>query len=171
MVKYPSMSRSWAMPNGDTFSIRPIYDLLKKYTFVDVSVDPFARNSKLCRYTNDIDPDTDAQEHIDAKDFLASFDDKSIDLLLFDPPYSPRQVSELYRKLDLTVNMETTQISWWSKIKDIGASKVKPGGHVISFGWNSNGFGKKRGFEIVEILLVAHGSMHNDTICTVERKL
>lgn len=27
------------------------------------------------------------------------------------------------------------------------------------------------GFEIIEILLVAHGGMHNDTIVTVERKL
>lgn len=34
-----------------------------------------------------------------------------------------------------------------------------------------NGIGKTRGFEIVEILLVAHGGNHNDTIVTVERKL
>jgi len=40
---------------------------------------------------------------------------------------------------------------------------------VISFGWNSGGIGKTNGFEILEILLVAHGA-HNDTICTVERK-
>lgn len=33
------------------------------------------------------------------------------------------------------------------------------------------GIGKKNGFEIIEILLVAHGGMHNDTIVTVERKL
>ena len=44
-------------------------------------------------------------------------------------------------------------------------------GVVITFGWNSNGIGKTRGFEIVEILLVAHGGNHNDTICVVERKL
>lgn len=31
--------------------------------------------------------------------------------------------------------------------------------------------GLKRGFEIVEILLVAHGSNHNDTIVTVEKKV
>jgi len=29
--------------------------------------------------------------------------------------------------------------------------------------------GKNRGFEIVEILLVAHGGHHNDTIVTVEK--
>ena len=31
--------------------------------------------------------------------------------------------------------------------------------------------GNKRGYEIIEILLVSHGSAHNDTICVVERKL
>ena len=29
----------------------------------------------------------------------------------------------------------------------------------------------KYGFEIERILLVAHGGWHNDTICTVERKI
>ncbi len=48
---------------------------------------------------------------------------------------------------------------------------IKVGGYAISFGWNSSGFGKKRGFEIIEILLVAHGGRHNDTIVTVERKV
>lgn len=40
---------------------------------------------------------------------------------------------------------------------------------MISFGWNSNGIGGDE-FEKVRILLVAHGGVHNDTICTVERK-
>lgn len=42
---------------------------------------------------------------------------------------------------------------------------------VISFGWNTNGMEINRGFKIEEILLVAHGGAHNDTICTVERKI
>ncbi|GAH81276.1 unnamed protein product [marine sediment metagenome] len=50
------------------------------------------------------------------------------------------------------------------------AKKIKKGGIVISFGWNSGGFGKNREFEIKEILLVAHGGNHNDTICVVEVK-
>ncbi|MEQ9716120.1 MAG: hypothetical protein ABGF52_11385, partial [Candidatus Asgardarchaeum sp.] len=53
-----------------------------------------------------------------------------------------------------------------------GISRViKDNGIVISCGWNSNGVGKTRGFEIVEILLVPHGGIHNDTIVTVERKI
>jgi hypothetical protein len=30
--------------------------------------------------------------------------------------------------------------------------------------------GKKHGFEIIEVMLVAHGGAHNDTICMAERK-
>ena len=66
------------------------------------------------------------------------------------------------------VTMEDTQVK--SKIKDEIARKIRNGGLCISFGWNSSGLGKNRGFEIIEIMLIAHGGGHNDTICTVERK-
>jgi hypothetical protein len=44
-------------------------------------------------------------------------------------------------------------------------------GIVLSFGWNTVGMGKKRGFEILEIMLVCHGGAHNDTICMAERRI
>jgi hypothetical protein len=47
---------------------------------------------------------------------------------------------------------------------------LRPGGLAICFGWNSAGFGRKRGYLMEEILLVNHGGAHNDTIVTVERK-
>ena len=99
------------------------------------------------------------------------FDDNSIDFILYDPPYSPRQVSECYQKMDRTVTMTDTQSSYWSKHKKQIARILKPNGKVITFGWNSGGIGKTLGFEIEKILLVAHGGWHNDTICTLERKV
>ena len=62
-------------------------------------------------------------------------------------------------------------MAFYEKVKSAACEKIKPGGYAISFGWNTNGFGKARGFEIVEIMLVAHGGSKNDTIVTVERKL
>ena len=91
---------------------------------------------------------------MDALDFLKTFDDCSVDGVLYDPPYSPRQISECF----------------WSNQKKEISRIVKLGGKVISFGWNSGGIGIKYGFEIERILLVAHGGWHNDTICTIERK-
>ena len=67
--------------------------------------------------------------------------------------------------------MTDTQSSFYGDRKKEVARIVKPKGIVISFGWNSGGIGKTLGFKIEEILLVAHGGAHNDTICTVERKL
>jgi len=49
--------------------------------------------------------------------------------------------------------------------------KIEIGGSTISFGWNSNGFPKTWGYEIIEILIVAHGLHHNDTICVVQNKV
>lgn len=83
---------------------------------------------------------------------------------------SPRQVSESYKKLGKSVDMQTTQASYWSKQKAEIGRIVKEDGVVITCGWNSGGIGKKYGFEQEEILLVPHGGWHNDTIVTVERK-
>lgn len=165
------ITRQWAMPNSKTFSIPPIESLIKRCTAsCEIIIDPFSNNSKLASITNDIDPDCDSDFHMDAIDFLRTFQNESVDAVLYDPPYSPRQVAECYKKFGKTVNMQTTQSSYWAKQKEEIARIVKPGGIVITCGWNSGGIGKKHGFEIQEILLVPHGGWHNDTIVTVEKK-
>ena len=164
------IERVWAMPNSKTFSIKPIEQIIKKYAFGKI-IDPFANNSKIATITNDIDREYDTDYHLDALEFLKLFDDNSVDTVLYDPPYSPRQVSECYKKLKMTVNMNTTQSSYWSKQKKEIGRIVKKNGIVITCSWNSGGIGKKYGFEIVEILLVSHGGWHNDTIVTIEKKI
>lgn len=159
------------MPSSATFTMKPVKELIARYNNDDLfSIDPFARGARLAKVTNDLDTDFDCDYHMDALEFLQTFEDNSVDLVLFDPPYSPRQVSECYKKMGMTVNIQTTQASFWTKLKTEVARVVKVGGTVISFGWNSGGIGKKNNFEIVEILLVPHGGAHNDTICTVEVK-
>ena len=162
------------MPNKDTFSIKPIKELINEYLeggglFV---ADPFCngkRHGRNC-VTNDLDPDLEADFHMDALDFLKSLGDESMNVVLFDPPYSPRQVSECYKKLGKTVNMQTTQSSYWGNMKKEIARVLTPSGVCITFGWNSGGIGKTHGMDIEEVLIVAHGGWHNDTICTVDRK-
>jgi hypothetical protein len=163
------INRVWAMPSSKTFSIKPIGELIEKH-INGFSIDPFANGNKLATVTNDIDPQYDTDYSLDAIDFLKSFEDNSVDTVLFDPPYSPRQVSECYKSLDMTVNMQTTQASFWGNMKKEIDRIVKVGGKVITCGWNSGGIGKTKGFVIEEILLVPHGGWHNDTIVTVEVK-
>ena len=166
------ITRSWAMPNKNTFGIAPIKDLLERYiTPFDEVVDPFANNCEWGTITNDLDPQYKTDYHMDATDFLKMLPAQCADIVLYDPPFSPRQVMECYKKFGMSVNMETTQASYWSKQKEQISRIIKPNGVAITCGWNSGGIGKKYGFEIVEILLVAHGGWHNDTIVTVERKI
>lgn len=164
------INRTWQMPSSRTFRIKPIKDLIEKYAN-GIIIDPFANESKIASITNDLDPKYDTDYHMDALEFLQMFADNSIDTVLYDPPYSPRQVSECYTKLGNTVNIKTTQSSYWSKQKEQIGRIVRPGGVVITCSWNSGGIGKKYGFEIEEILLVAHGGWHNDTIVVVDRKI
>lgn len=162
------------MPNKNTFDIPAIYDLIMKYKPQDINavvIDPFANQNQIANITNDLDEQYLTTYHLDALDFLKLFDDNSVDMVLYDPPYSPRQVAECYKSLGKTVNMQTTQASYWSNQKKEIGRIVKKNGIVVTCGWNSGGIGQKYGFEIVEILLVPHGGWHNDTIVTVEYKV
>lgn len=165
------IERIWSMPNKNTFEIAPIKALLEEE--VDLNrywIDPFANRNKIASVTNDLSMEYDTDYHMDALDFLKMFDDSSVDGVLYDPPYSPRQVSECYNDVGYTVTWDTTKASFWGNHKREISRIVKIGGKVITFGWNSGGIGYKYGFEIERILLVPHGGWHNDTICTVEIK-
>lgn len=164
------INRIWQMPNSKTFSIKPINELIHKYAFGEI-IDPFANQNKIASITNDLNPEYNTDYHMDATEFLKMFDENSVDTVLYDPPYSPRQVSECYKNLGQAVNMQTTQANYWSKQKKQIARIVKTNGIVITCSWNSGGIGKKYGFKIEEILLVPHGGWHNDTIVVVERKI
>ena len=167
-------SRAWAMPSSETFSIKPIGSFVLKYLAKSrVSVDPFARNRCWATHTNDIDPATSASEHMDAESFLLKLRASSVvaDLAIFDPPYSPRQISECYRSIGAKSSSKETQSGLlYRRVRDAISTIVPLGGVVLSFGWNSVGMGKERGFKLEEILLCCHGGAHNDTICIAERR-
>ena len=159
------------MPNKNTFDIKPIKELIQSELTNGIWIDPFANQNKLATITNDLNPDFDTDYHMDALDFLKTFQNESVDGVLYDPPYSSRQVTECYQGVGMNVTSETTRASFWGNQKNEISRIVKPGGKVITFGWNSGGIGRKYGFEITRILLVPHGGWHNDTICTVEVKV
>ena len=165
------VEREWAMPNKNTFQIPPIKELIMEEMVNGVVIDPFANSSKIALITNDLDPQYDTDYNLDALDFLKLFETESVDLVLFDPPYTPRQLSEVYKRLGKSVTMENMQSKYWADLKNIITKVVRPRGKVISCGWNSGGMGKNRGFKIKRILLVNHGGGHNDTIVVVDEKL
>lgn len=159
--------RTWAMPSAATFSIAPISELLDRWLAdCGVVVDPFAGDSLRGTIRNDL------RDGMEATAFLDSLNAIQADAVLFDPPYSPRQISEVYKRVGLTVGMQETQSArLYKDVKDRLHRLLKPEGIAICCGWNSAGFGKVRGYEFREILLVAHGGAHNDTIVTVEQRV
>ena len=167
------MSRAWAMPSSETFSIPPIAEFLGRWLPGNgaVIVDPFARNSKVGTITNDLNPETSAEFHMECEDFLAMLIERGVraDVVILDPPYSPRQVKECYNGIGRAMK---TEDAWGGAVRKrrraLIEQMVADDAVVLTFGWDTNGMG--RGWSIHEILIVAHGSDHNDTICMAERK-
>jgi len=170
------MTRVWAMPTSDTFNCPPIGDFVKRYLRqAEISIDPFARNKRWATYTNDLNPDTLAEHHMDAADFLTMLVRQGVraQICLFDPPYSPRQIKECYDGIGQKMQQMDAFRTHWKPERDLIDRLLEPSGVVLSFGWNSIGMGNSRPspYQLEEILLVCHGPGHNDTICIAERKL
>jgi len=139
------------MPSHRTFSIKPFKNLIEE-ELGNKYLDPFPYPFKQ-----------------DAIEYLKTIPTGSVKYCVFDPPYSQRQLKEMYHSNGLSFTYPMNS-SYWAECKKEISRTTKEGGKVISFGWNTNGIGKKHGFEIIRIVLVAHGSQHNDTIATVEKK-
>lgn len=159
------------MPSMHTFTIEPIRQLICRYVGDGKGwIDPFAGENSPAEITNDLNPEKPAKYHMHALDF-AKMLDGTYNGCLFDPPYSLTQVKECYASIGCEDFMSQDASHFPYDIKREIAKRIKPDGIVICCGWNSGGFGKKLGFEMIEILLVPHGRTHNDTIVTVERKV
>lgn len=170
------IQRIWAMPNSETFSCPPIGDFVKKYlTKSEISIDPFARDKRWATFTNDLNPNTTAEFHMKALYFLQMLvaQGVQVDLIIFDPPYSMRQVKECYDSFgdEKFTNEDSQNCIKWTAEKLLCNELLVPDGIFLHFGWHTNGLYKYHHAKIEEILLVAHGGGHNDTICMAERKM
>lgn len=168
------MSTAWAMPNRWTFQIPPVLDFIErnlgKIGFPEhggLIVDPFCGTSEIASHRNDI-----ALGGPDAVEYCELLLKQGIiaDAVLFDPPYSPRQISECYKMLGRKATTTDTQnAALYARVRKPLAALLRKGGIALSFGWQSSGFSKEQ-FMTTEILLVQHGGAHNDTICVAQVK-
>jgi len=165
------INREWAMPNRYTFKVKPIMELLKRHVGNGNGwIDPFAGKTSPAEITNDIDETMPTQFHQDALTFLKSLDTEKYNGAIYDPPFNPVQARWCYEGGSIYKrNYEFHR--YMTKCRKEVSRVVRPGGMVISCGFNSGGIGKRWGFKIMEILLIAHGGTRNDTIVTVERKV
>lgn len=157
------------MPSKWTFSMPPVQGFLERWlNGCEVIVDPFCGQSQIGTLRNDL-----AQGGQDAAEWCEGLAEEwsgKADAVLFDPPYSPRQISECYKSIGLKTTTKTTQNGMmYRRVRTALGEMLKPGGVALSFGWQSGGFGKQ--WFTGEIMLVRHGGAHNDTICVAQRKL
>ena len=139
--------------------------------------DPFARHSFTTNepgfITNDLNDMMPTDYHLEFKDFAEMMleQERKFDLVLFDPPYSLRQVKECYQGIGKNLELWQTQ-NMWGKGKDMLAKCIKPGGYVVSLGWNTLGFGKHRGFTKTAVYIFQNSGNEDryDTLMTIERK-
>lgn len=112
-------------------------------------------------YRVDLDNEMPADHHGDAYEFVVNTD-KVFDTIIFDPPYNLRKAREKY---------EGRYIGLSTKIKNALPRIMNNNANIISFGYDTVGMSKSRGFEKIAICIVCHNGDHNDTLCVVERKI
>jgi threonine dehydrogenase-like Zn-dependent dehydrogenase len=108
---------------------------------------------------NDINPDRDADTHVDVCEIADHFASQSFDTILFDPPFDEQQAEEKYdgmHAMDVYAALEQFN------------ELVRPGGKVVCFGWNSWGMESFGAFERSRTLLLGRGPIHRDVIVTVD---
>lgn len=127
--------------------------------------DLFARNSRLASpgLSNDIDPNTSADVHMDVFDFLDTIPAGSLDMVIIDPPWSKNQGRKLYHN-------KSIDLAWIPRIRRSAGTKLRAGGVMVCLGWDGCGAGDTSGFELERVIVCSHGGTRNATIMTVDRK-
>jgi len=172
----------------DNPHIRQIIDrMIRTVTTLNINQEKFGRDVLICDpfanqsftsglyncITNDLNPGFNTHFNLEFKDFAKKMklDGMKFDLILFDPPYSLRQLKDHYDGIGKDLELWQTH-NMWSEGKDHLIDCLIPGGYIISFGWHSSGWGKKRGMVKKEIHLFEQVAREDryDLIMTIERK-
>lgn len=115
---------------------------------------------------NDIDPGTAADVHMDAMAFLRSVRPRSLDAVIIDPPFSFNQAQRHYR----ASGGRFLGVGWIPAVRRLAGTRLRRGGLMFCLGWDGNGAGDRRRFELVRVVVCCHGQARNATIMTIDRK-
>ena len=110
---------------------------------------------------NDLNPKRDADTNVDVAKIADHFPAQSFDTVLFDPPFDEKQAETKYDGLHA--------MDVYSALEGFN-ELVRPGGHVLTFGWNSWGMRSFSAFERIETRLFQRGPIHRDMIVAVDSR-
>jgi hypothetical protein len=154
------------MPDPFTFQMKPIREMIDRWMAGKTAiVDPFCGNSEIAHFRNDLR----FVGGVDAAEYVKTLIRKRVrvDGILFDPPYSPRQIKECYNSVGRDVTARDTQNGrLYKEVRDLLRKIALPGCVSLSFGWNLSGFGV--GWTTVDKLVLDHGGAHSSTLCVCQ---
>jgi hypothetical protein len=110
---------------------------------------------------NDLNPERDADTHHDVVEIADHFGPQSFDTVVFDPPFDDLQAADKYDSL-----RADNVLAAFGQFAEL----LRPGGCVITFGWNSWGMRSHAGFDREETVLFQRGPVKRDVIGTVDRR-
>lgn len=110
---------------------------------------------------NDLDPEIDADHHLDVCELADHFPPQSFDTVVFDPPFDDLQAADKYDSLRADSVLEA-----FAQFEEL----VRPNGRVITFGWNSWGMRSHEVFDREETVLFQRGAVKRDVIAAVDRR-
>ena len=164
MTAFPHIQHIQCPLNKYTFKVKAIRNWTEKNCegkILNLFCGPTKLSPHLDEIRNDVDLSVDAHYHLDALEFVKTWEGEAkFDTILLDPPYSNRKSMEMYNG-----NMASP----FRQLKDVLPRILCHGGVVITFGYHSVVMGKARGFTVEKIGLFSHGGAIHDTIGTVER--
>lgn len=110
---------------------------------------------------NDLNPERDAEYHLDVAALREEFPPQSFDTVVFDPPFDDTQADDKYDGLRADSLVEA-----FRQFNEL----VRPGGVVISLGWNSWGMTSHGAFSREHVYLLQRGPCLRDVIVTVDKR-
>jgi hypothetical protein len=152
-----------------TFKIPAVRELVVRYMGSGKGwADPFAGQESWAEYTNDLNPESNAMFHKEAQAFIEEDCPDGLEGVVFDPPYSKRQISDSYKGIGLKATMNDTNALFYSRVLRPACAKIRPGGYLITMGYHTKGF---NGWEDVEVLDVCSWQADAyDILVLVQRK-
>lgn len=147
-----------------TFEIKVIREYLQSLNLEEKNVlNLFSGNSKIGNVRVDLD-NKNATLNLDVLFYLQNYDEK-FDFIILDPPFS-KEKFKLYDK-----NFNENYALWFTKIKRLAAKKLKLNGHILIFGYSSQGMPANWGFENLTLNIFCNGAERPSYFSTLSKKI
>ena len=130
----------------------------------DLIIDPFARNCTIAgKWTNDINLDTKAKQHLDALEFIKKAPRNYFDLAILDPPFSTSQAERKYGGKNIYADG-----SYFSTVAKALVDDLKSGGYLLKFGYNTTRHDER--LQLVKWWSCNLGANRSDVLVSLWRK-